>query len=322
MTLHEPHLQETRSGAAAAGTQRRRIYPLPDQGSLPDLLRLMGVDAAPTAADHPAVSASLWRVRRHTVLFHEGARSQVVYVVRSGSLKCVKTLEDGYEQVLCFAQVGELLGFESLHGGRQPYDAVALEDSTVYVLAAQELRDPLRRGALLDEGLHNALSDKLRRAAETAEMMSAVASDARLARFILWLSERMAQAGQSPRRLRLHMGRRDIASLLGVAHETVSRSFTTLSDCGVIDVNIRDVEILDFDGLRERARATRGFHPDAASMASRAKPARRGAADAVVRPSPLWRSGTPADGRPIREHRPPPDAVGLASQPMPAACSV
>jgi CRP/FNR family transcriptional regulator, anaerobic regulatory protein len=302
MTLHESNPRKARHAPAAAGAQRRRVSPLPDPGSLQDLLRVMGVDAVPTAAEHQAIAASLWRIRRHTVLFHEGDRSPYLYVVRSGSLKCAKTLEDGYEQVLSFAQVGELLGFESLHGGRQPYGAMALEDSTVYVLPTPEVRDPQRRGALLDEALHNALADKLMRAAETAEMMSAVASDARLARFILWLSERMAQAGQSRRRLRLHMGRRDIASLLGVAHETVSRSFTTLAECGLIGVDIRDVEILDFDGLGERARATRGptSNPAStpASAATRTGPARAAGPAAVADSSPLWRSSTwgPAPG--------------------------
>ncbi len=280
MTLHESNSQEARSGAS-----RCRLLPLPGQGSVAELLRLMGLDCVPTATDGSAISASLWRVRRHTVLFHEGARSDCLYVVRSGSFKCVKTLEDGYEQVLGLAQVGELLGFESLHGGRQPSAAVALEESTVYVLPARELRDPQRRGPLLDAALHHALVDKLMRAAETAEMMSAVASDVRLARFLLWLSERMGQAGQSRRRLSLHMGRRDIASLLGVAHETVSRSFTTLSDCGYIRVDIRDVEILDFDGLRARARTTRGHsgNPDSDAVRSASV---RGRGPEVATPGP------------------------------------
>lgn len=295
MTLHESHPKEVRSGAAASGAKRCRLSPLPEQGSVLELLRLMGMDVVPEAGDLDAISASLWRVRRHTVLFHEGARSEFLYVVRSGSLKCVKTLEDGYEQVLGLAQVGELLGFESLHGGRQPCAAVALEESTVYALSARELRDPQRRGALLDAALHHALADKLVRAAETAEMMSAVASDARLARFLLWLSGRMAQAGQSRRRLSLHMGRRDIASLLGIAHETVSRSFTTLSECGLISVDIRDVEILDFEGLKERARTTRGHPAHAASAPARTASA-RGSATEVVAPSPLWRSRPASPG--------------------------
>jgi CRP/FNR family transcriptional regulator len=53
------------------------------------------------------------------------------------------------------------------------------------------------------------------------------------------------------------MGRRDIASMLGVAHETVSRSFTALAAARLIHVSDRDVEILDMDGLKAYSRNTR-----------------------------------------------------------------
>ena len=55
------------------------------------------------------------------------------------------------------------------------------------------------------------------------------------------------------------MTRRDIASHLGVAHETVSRSFTALADWGYIRVLNRDVEVLDPDGLRAFSLITRGL---------------------------------------------------------------
>lgn len=58
------------------------------------------------------------------------------------------------------------------------------------------------------------------------------------------------------------MARRDIASLLGLAHETVSRSFTQLSQHGCLRVDNREIEILDLQALRLRARTTRGPQPD------------------------------------------------------------
>ena len=94
-------------------------------------------------------------------------------------------------------------------------------------------------------------------------MMAAVAAEVRLARFLVWLSGRMAERGQSPHRLRLRMSRRDIASLLGVAHETVSRSFTALAELGLLRVDNREVEILDAAGLRRCTRSTRGGIDDA-----------------------------------------------------------
>jgi CRP/FNR family transcriptional regulator len=196
------------------------------------------------------------------VLLHEGAPPETVHVVRSGSFKCVKTSEDGYEQVLAFAGVGEVLGFEALSRGRHTCSVVALEDATVFSLPLRELDRWRQQHAALDHALQFALSRQLARAGEIAEMMAAVAAETRLARFLVWLSGCMAERGQSPRRLYLRMSRRDIASLLGVAHETVSRSFTALAEWGCLRVNNREVEILDEAALRACTRGTRGPSDD------------------------------------------------------------
>jgi CRP/FNR family transcriptional regulator len=84
-----------------------------------------------------------------------------------------------------------------------------------------------------------------------------VAAEVRLARFLLQLSQRMAVCGQSSRRFHLRMSRRDIASYIGVAHETVSRSFGALARWGLVQVDNREVELLDMQALRGLASSTR-----------------------------------------------------------------
>lgn len=227
-----------------------------------ELLRLLGADAARAPHD-AAPEVTVWRLRSGATLCHEGTSAEHLYVVRSGTFKCQRVAEDGYEQVLSFAAPGDVLGFDALCRGQHLTSVVALEDSTVFALPLREL-DRWRQGcAPLDQGLQYALSRQLARAGEIAEMMAAVAAEVRLARFIVWLSRCMAERGQSPRRLHLRMSRRDIASLLGVAHETVSRSFTALAELGLLRVDNRDVEIVDAEGLRLCTRSTRGFIDDA-----------------------------------------------------------
>jgi CRP/FNR family transcriptional regulator, anaerobic regulatory protein len=238
--------------------RRCPVMPTTVPGSLAGVLQLLGIEPDETA-DGSACTVPVWRVRGGATLFHEGARTDSLHLVRSGTLKCVKTAEDGYEQVLAFAASGDVLGFEALSAGREPIGAVALEDSSVYVLALRELDAWRHRFPALDRGLQLALSRRLAHSGEAAEMMAAVAAEARLARFVLWLSARMAERGQSPRRLRLRMSRRDIASFLGVAHETVSRSFGVLAECGCLRVENRELEIVDVQALRACARSTRGL---------------------------------------------------------------
>jgi len=246
--------------------------------ALPELLRTIGCEARPDPAA-AGFGVNVWRARSGAVLLHEGAEAESVLVVRSGSFKCVKTSEDGYEQVLAFAGPGEVLGFEAVSRGHHTATVIALEDSTAFSLPLRELDRWRQRFPSLDHALQFALSRQLVRAGEVAEMMAAVAAETRLARFLVWLSGCMAERGQSSRRLYLRMSRRDIASLLGVAHETVSRSFTALADWGCLRVDNREVEILDEAALRACTRGTRGAGDEGprAHAGTRPRPAARAA---------------------------------------------
>ena len=214
------------------------------------------------------------RVAAGSALLHEGAPLTHVAVVQAGSFKSVKTADDGYEHVLGFAMRGDVLGYDALARGICPSAAIALEDSFVLSLTPRQLETLRHRDARLDAALQTALSAQLARSVELAELMSAVAADARMARFLLHWSARMVDLGLSPRRLRLRMNRRDIASHLGVAHETVSRSLGQLADEGCLRVANREVEILDPDALRAHAYRTRGSGEEAPRRGTAAAPLR------------------------------------------------
>lgn len=235
--------------------------------SLTELLHTWNLEPG-GAQGHEALP--VWRVRAGAPLVLEGSPAEQVFVVRSGSFKCQRVGEDGYEQVLGFLGSGDTPGLDALAGGRHATSVVALEDSTVFALARGEFEALRARVPALDRGLLRAQARQLADARRVLEMMAAVAAEVRLGRFLLWLSEVMAQRGQSPRRLLLRMSRRDIASLLGMAHETVSRAFTALAEMGLLRVDNRDLELLDLEGLRDCTRTTRAALVDQPGLAARA----------------------------------------------------
>lgn len=225
-------------------------------GGMRELLGLLGADATESDLDAD-IPASMRRLHEGDTLFHEGAQAEGIYFVRAGTFKTFRTAEDGYEQVLGFSGRGELLGLEAIGIGHYAMEAVALEESSVYFVLLRDYVSVTPRNPALDRVVFRAVSDALRQHCEMADMMAAVAAEVRLARFLAHLSHRMAASGLSSRRFHLRMSRRDIASLLGVAHETVSRSFTSLVGAGLVSVNNREVEILDMPGLRAFSSGTR-----------------------------------------------------------------
>lgn len=256
------------------------------RSTLTDLMRLLGHDTP--EAPHLQRTASripvgLRRVAAGDHLMYMGAPSDALYFVCTGTFKIFRTDEDGYEQVLAFVGRREVLAFDALCMETHPTAATALEDATVYVIPKAELPALSRAAPALEQELRRAGSRALTRTRELVDVMAAVASEVRLARFLLQLSRQMAASGQSPRRFHLRMGRRDIASMLGVAHETVSRSFTALALARLIHVSDRDVEILDMDGLKAYSRSTRRSMDDLGAASSRRPLPQRGGAGKSTR---------------------------------------
>jgi CRP/FNR family transcriptional regulator, anaerobic regulatory protein len=237
------------------------------QIGLNELIELLG-GTTDAAARSSRERFSVHRVARGTTLVHESAHAQTLYIVQSGSFKSVKTAEDGYEHVLAFAWRRDVIGYDGLYREHYAFGAVALEDSRVIALPMAALSALRQQSPALDAALQAMVARQLAHAGEIAEVMSAVAADARLARFLVQLSARMAECGQSPRRLLLRMNRRDIANHLGLAHETISRSLRLLCDAGWLRVDNRNVEILDPQALKRCARSTRGAPEEALACAA------------------------------------------------------
>jgi CRP/FNR family transcriptional regulator len=224
--------------------------------NLAELLQMMGNYSGESAGE-----AQLPVMTRHLsagdVLFHEGCALLAIYFVRSGTFKTYRTDQGGYEQVLGFSGRADLLGFDAIYAEDHPNAAVALEDSSVYVLPLQDFHAYARQVSALGLMVQQAASRAMASQWDLADLMAPVAAEVRLARFLVRLSKRMAGYGQSPRRFRLRMRRRDIASYLGVAHETISRGFGVLSGNGLVAVTVREVEILDMPGLTAFSLCTR-----------------------------------------------------------------
>jgi CRP-like cAMP-binding protein len=170
--------------ALPAAVRRSHRLPATDKARLRDMLACLGIDDDELDGIDPRIPVAVWQVFQGSPLLLE-ATASTLYVVRSGTCKAARVLEDGYEQVLSFALPGELLGSVALHGGRQAATVTALEDSTVYALPVCDLRELRRLCSVLDAALQRALSCQLVRAAQTTAMNAAVSSDVRLARFLL-----------------------------------------------------------------------------------------------------------------------------------------
>jgi CRP/FNR family transcriptional regulator len=88
-------------------------------------------------------------------------------------------------------------------------------------------------------------------------LLGSMAAEERLAAFLLNLSRRFLRRGYSGSDFVLRMTREEIGSYLGLKLETVSRLFSAFHRDGLIDVQQKQVTIVDIRGL-ERVLAPGG----------------------------------------------------------------
>lgn len=189
------------------------------------------------------------RARQH--LYRAGQSFRALYLVHAGFLKTCHVTEGGREQVTGFRMRGDLLGVESIGLERHIDDAVALEDAEVWELSYPAVLDACQRLPALQMRLTAALAGEIRRDRTWMQAVGVLPADERVAAFLLDMAGRFARLGFSPRRFVLRMTRLDIASFLGLKHETVSRALTRLERMGFIAVAYREIELTEAEQLRE-----------------------------------------------------------------------
>jgi CRP/FNR family transcriptional regulator, anaerobic regulatory protein len=185
-------------------------------------------------------------IRAGEHLFREGDGFQALYAVKSGALKSYTIDNQGREHVLGFHIGGELVGFDGIHSGQNRCNTVALQTTSVCALPFSRLEQLIHEIPGLQSQVLRVMSRELSASNQLATDHSA---EERLAGFLVGLSRRFARRGLPPRLLTLPMPRRDIASHLRLATETISRLFARFQEDGIVAVRRREVEILDLEAL-------------------------------------------------------------------------
>jgi len=176
-----------------------------------------------------------------------------LYVIRSGSVKTYSLLHDGQEQVTGLHLAGKLLGLDAIGCEYFTESAIALETSSICEISYSRLENIREENPQLLQILWNAMSSRMREEHEYLRLLSRTTAASRLAGFLLNMSADFQRRGYSPTFFYINLSRHDIASLLGLAVETVSRMLTHFQEAGLITVQRRNIALTDMQGLKTLA---------------------------------------------------------------------
>lgn len=182
------------------------------------------------------------------VVFLEGDQNVALYVVQSGWLKAVKLSADGREQVLHFIGPGEAFNaIGVLVQSANPASVIALEPSVVWTIQQQAMLNLIDQHPQLGRILIQRLAERVQQLIHMVEDFSLRTIEARLARYLL------QQANEEHMQRPQWATQAELANRLGTVPDVLNRALRTLADAGLIQVDRRQITILDRAGLAARA---------------------------------------------------------------------
>lgn len=183
-----------------------------------------------------------------TIIYQVGEWHHGILALKSGTVKLVGLDGQGNEYIVDFLLPGDILGFDGFSNQRHSCSAIALETVSYCELPAHQIERLTREiPGLLQVMLQH--SGNQFDASVQRLILSRRAAEARLAAFIIHLSERYRLRGFSALEFRFSMTRLEIGNYLGLAPETVSRLLGQFETAGLIDVQSKLIRILDMKGL-------------------------------------------------------------------------
>lgn len=191
-------------------------------------------------------------------LIWEGDDSVLVANVIEGVLKLSTGTEDGREQIVGMVFPSDFIGRP--FGTTTGHGVTALTEAKVCVFNRRDFDSFAREHPALEHKLLQRTLSELDRTRRWMLLLGRKSASEKVASFLLEMTERMVtpdcetmtQPGEV--RIDLPVSRQQIADVLGLTIETVSRQFTRLKSEGVIDLpSRREVVILDRAALAAEA---------------------------------------------------------------------
>lgn len=183
---------------------------------------------------------------RGKVIFTEGEEAAGLYVLHTGRVKIYKLSSEGKEQILHIFGPGEPFGEVAVFaGGQFPAYAEALEVSETLFFPRKKIVELLTKDPSMAMNMLAMLSKRLKYFTQLVENLSLKEVPQRLAAYLLVLATMKDKRDT----VELDIAKGQLASLLGTIPETLSRILNKMTIQGYIEVEGRQIKLLDRQSL-------------------------------------------------------------------------
>lgn len=180
-------------------------------------------------------------------IYYEGYNSSYVFLIYKGVVKNYKIDEQGKELITSIYKSDDFFGFSSLtHNMPYQETATAMEDTEVFRLAKTEFKSILQQNPSISLELIDYLTDNVTEIKDQLLQMAYSSVRKKTANTILQFTEKINKTSEGS----IRISRNDLASVAGIATETFIRTLSGLKKDGLIDIEGRNIRIIDLDKLK------------------------------------------------------------------------
>jgi len=191
-----------------------------------------------------AESSRLVRLRGGELVFREGQACEGFYVTLSGRVRLYKIGPGGRERTLHVVRAPHAFAEAALFGtGTYPAFAVAMEDVRLVLVPRGPFLALLQDEPAAAFRMFESLGQWMLRLLDQLENETFLSARAKLAAYLLRALRSAPERGSS--KVKLTQARKEIASELGMAPETLSRAQADLEQRGLIRICRRTIELVD-----------------------------------------------------------------------------
>jgi len=190
------------------------------------------------------------QVRKKQIIYYESDNITGIYLILSGRVKAVKLSEDGRELVTGMYGPEEYLGIQAMLSGDHYNETTeAVDDTTICLLPKDTVKQLLDNYTDIGQKFIKVLSNNLIEKEEQLLQLAYHSVRKRMAEILLRLSKQQKTSESLEGQIRI--SREDLASMAGMATETVSRTLSDFKDEGIIEKKGSVIDITDFSKLQK-----------------------------------------------------------------------
>lgn len=183
-------------------------------------------------------------------IFMEGDHPSNVFMVKSGSVRSYMVYQDGREITTGMFVSGEFVGYDSVLLNK-PYseNAETLEPSELNLISREEFNALLFKNPGISKKFIELLSGNVKEKQEQLLKLAYNSVRKRIADALVSLGEKFGEKGSDSGSIKI--SRDDLASIVGTANETISRTLADFKDEGLIEKEASTIRILSISKLKK-----------------------------------------------------------------------